>query len=191
MVDIKTVCKYSTCCHNISDALAREAGQQKGLPQGCSIRIHTACSQTLQLDSLQLQLTPHILPMHQQRLTQTASHASQTTHDLPFCLLPTALMHVLQCLVSIDSHCGGHTLHSPMVSTGCRASQHSATPAAMAFAINSTARGAGMRLLSGTSCRSMGPLGPYRDLVVPSPALGATGPGHTIVTPMPLQQQEQ
>jgi len=48
------------------------------------------------------------------------------------------------------------------------------------------AREAGMRLLSGTSCRCMGPLGPYKERVLTSPTGGATGPGHTMVTPMPL-----
>lgn len=82
-------------------------------------------------------------------------------------------------------HCQANP-HSPMSNTGCRASQHSDTPAAMAFAISSAARAAGMRLLSATSSRWMGPLGPYKLRGLASPRGGATGPGHTMVTPMPL-----
>eukprot|EP00882_Tetradesmus_deserticola_P014710 GHRQ01015654.1.p3 GENE.GHRQ01015654.1~~GHRQ01015654.1.p3 ORF type:complete len:111 (-),score=4.21 GHRQ01015654.1:1039-1371(-) len=71
-----------------------------------------------------------------------------------------------------------------MVSTGCFASHASSTPAAIAFAINCTARAGAMRRLSCCSILLILPLGPNSTRGA-SEAL-PTGPGQMTVTPIPL-----
>lgn len=92
------------------------------------------------------------------------------------------------CSFGEDPPQGPPIHHSPTVSTGCFASQHSCTPAAMALAMSCAARDGAMRLLSGTSSRWMGPSAPY-SVRGASGLPVATGPGQMMVTLMPLHRR--
>lgn len=87
----------------------------------------------------------------QQGAATAAEHVSSSTQDMSRVVFLTCRQHKP---AQTTARAAAHQQHSPMSSTGCRANQHSDTPAAMALAMSSTAREAGMRLLSGACCCS-------------------------------------